>query len=165
MINITPPLSGTYYMDSHASNASIIGDRRYAKGLLFGAFGVLIFGGTYPATRFALTALDPAFVTAGRAAIAGFLAATLLLGLRRPLPPRAIWRPLFIGGVLIVGGFPFLSTLALTTAEASHGGVILAFLPLATAAAATLLANERLSRSFWAYALAGAIVRAKLRSH
>ncbi len=61
-------------------------------------------------------------------------------------------------GILIVGGFPFFSTLALKTAEASHGGVIIAFLPLATAAAATLLANERLSRSFWAYALAGAAV-------
>jgi drug/metabolite transporter (DMT)-like permease len=123
-----------------------------AAGLALGALGVAIFGGTLPATRLAVAALDPGFVTAARAAVAGLLAAATLLALRRPWPARAHRAPLVLGSALLVGGFPLLSSLALRTAEASHGGVVLAILPLATAAAATLVAGERPSARFWLFA-------------
>jgi drug/metabolite transporter (DMT)-like permease len=126
-----------------------------AAGLALGALGVALFGGTLPATRVAVTALHPAFVTAGRAAVAGALAAAVLLTLRRPFPERDRLAPLLAGAVLLVGGFPLLASVALRTAEASHGGVVLAILPLATAAAAALVAGERPSRRFWALAALG----------
>ena len=128
---------------------------RPGVGLALGAVGVTIFGGTLPATRLAVAALDPALVTAARAAVAGVLAALTLAALRRPIPSRAQRLPIVLGAILLVGGFPFFSSLALRTAEASHGAVVLAILPLATAAAATLVAGERPSGRFWLFALLG----------
>jgi drug/metabolite transporter (DMT)-like permease len=126
-----------------------------AAGLLLGGLGVVLFGGTLPATRLAVAALDPALVTAGRAVVAGLLASATLAALRRRPPPAHQRARLLAGSALLVGGFPLSSALALRTAEASHGGVVLAILPLATAGAATLVAGERPSRRFWAIAVAG----------
>ena len=125
-------------------------------GLLLGAVGVTIFGITLPATRIAVQSFDPVFVTAGRAFIAGLLSAATLMATRRRLPDRRHWWRLALGALLLVGGFPIFMSLALTTAEASHGGVVLAVLPLATAVAATAVAGERPSLGFWALALLGA---------
>ena len=67
---------------------------REKLGLLLGFAGVVLFGGTLPATRIAVAALDPWFVTSARAALAGAAALTLLLLLRRPLPTRRQWKEL-----------------------------------------------------------------------
>ncbi len=130
--------------------------RGNALGIGLGVIGVVIFGGTLPATRLAVASLDPGFVTAGRAAIAGLLAATTLLILRRPLPPRELWRKFAFSSFLVAAGFPLSMGIALKTSEASHGGVVMAILPLATAAAATIAAGERPSLRFWFFSLLGA---------
>ena len=46
--------------------------------------------------------------------------------------------------------------LAMVSVPAAHGGVVLGILPLATAAAAALIAHERPSVGFWLASLAGA---------
>src|SRR5829696_6626749 len=122
--------------------------RRENLGLLLGFIGIVMFGGTLPAARLAVMSLDPIFLTAARAAIAG-LAALVVLVLRRRLPPRADWSALAIGGAGVIIGFPLLSTLAMAVVPAAHGGVILGLLPLATVAAAAILAGERPSLGFW----------------
>ena len=48
-------------------------------GLALGVAGVLLFGGTLPATRLAAAALDPLFLSAACAAIAGCAGLLLLL--------------------------------------------------------------------------------------
>ena len=60
------------------------GDARLLAGFWLGVLGVLIFAITLPATRLATGTdaapqLSPAFVTAGRAALAGLLSAAFLL--------------------------------------------------------------------------------------
>jgi drug/metabolite transporter (DMT)-like permease len=50
-----------------------------------------------------------------------------------------------------------LTSLALTTASASHGAVVIAVLPAATAVAAVVRGRERPSRSFWIAAGLGAV--------
>ena len=62
-------------------------DKGY-KGWSSGLMGVLIFSGTLPATRVAVATFDPVFFTLARAAIAGVLAALILLVLRQPRPAR-----------------------------------------------------------------------------
>jgi drug/metabolite transporter (DMT)-like permease len=57
----------------------------------------------------------------------------------------------------VVVGFPMLTSLALTTAAASHGAVVIALLPAATAVVAVLRARERPPRSFWVAAAFGAV--------
>src|SRR5207302_2274535 len=118
-------------------------------GLVLGFIGVALFGGTLPATRIAVSAFDPWFVTAARAGIAGFAALVVLIALRRPLPPRDTWVEIAGAVICLVLGFPALSALAMQTVPAAHGGVVLGILPLATAAAAALLAGERPNLRFW----------------
>jgi drug/metabolite transporter (DMT)-like permease len=57
----------------------------------------------------------------------------------------------------VVVGFPFLTTYALTVAPASHGAVVIAILPAATAVAAVLRTRERPAPAFWAAAGLGAV--------
>ena len=57
-------------LNSTAAPPSVIMPRSHpALGLVLGLAAVVIFGGSLPATRLAVAALDPWFVTAGRAAV------------------------------------------------------------------------------------------------
>ncbi len=125
-------------------------------GLGLGLAGVLLFGGTLPATRLAVTSLDPLFLTAARASIAGGAGLALLVAARRPWPTRAQWGELLLAGLCTIVGFPVLMALAMARVPAAHGGVVLGILPLATAAAAALIAEERPSAGFWLASAAGA---------
>jgi drug/metabolite transporter (DMT)-like permease len=127
-------------------------------GYALGFVGVVMFGATLPATKLAVPAMDPLFVTAMRATIAGIAGATLLLVLRRPLPPREARLPLLLTGVCTIIGFPLFMSLAAVTVPAAHGGVVLGILPLATVAAATLVTNERPSLGFWMASVVGACI-------
>jgi drug/metabolite transporter (DMT)-like permease len=127
-------------------------------GLLLGFVGVLIFGATLPFTRIAVGWLDPWFVTTGRAALAGLVAAMLLVVLRRPIPTRdALWRYALVA-LLLAGGFPGFTGFAMRLVPASHGGVVLGILPLATAAVGALVTRERPSLQFWICAVLGAAI-------
>ncbi len=128
---------------------------REPLGLLLGFVGVCIFAGTLPFTHLAVEHLSPLFVTAGRAAVAGVLAAATLLILRRPRPTRQEIITLALAALCLVGGFPGFSALAMKTVPASHGGVVLGITPLATSAISALIAGERPSNAFWAAAVAG----------
>src|SRR5262249_50213212 len=97
-------------------------------------------------------------LSAVRAAIAGCLGLLLLLVLRRSIPPRALWHEVLFAGLCTIVGFPVFMALAMAQVPASHGGVVLGILPLATAAAAALLAHERPSLGFWLASTAGAII-------
>jgi drug/metabolite transporter (DMT)-like permease len=118
-------------------------------GLVFGLIGVTIFAGTLPVTKIAVAALDPWFITAARASIAGAASLVVLAALRRPAPPRSAWLPLIVIAFALVLGFPALSALALMSLPVAHGGVVLGILPLATSMTAVLLAGERPSLGFW----------------
>jgi drug/metabolite transporter (DMT)-like permease len=131
---------------------------RETWGLLLGLLGVVMFAGTLPATRLAVVALDPWFVTMGRAALAGLLALTVLLVLRRPWPGSSSLRPMLLGTFCLVIGFPGFIGLAMKTVPAAHGGVVLGLMPLATAAFAALVLGERPSGRFWFFAALGALI-------
>jgi drug/metabolite transporter (DMT)-like permease len=125
-------------------------------GLFFGLIGVIIFSATLPMTRLAVVDLHPLFIGIGRACLAGS-AALVLLALRRPpWPTRRQWRLLLETAIGVVIGFPVFSSLAMKELPATHGAIITGLLPLATAAAAVMLARERPSPAFWICALAGA---------
>ncbi|MEH2483023.1 drug/metabolite transporter (DMT)-like permease [Nitrobacteraceae bacterium AZCC 2146] len=127
-------------------------------GLLLGLIGVIVFGGTLPATRIGVLAIDPFALTALRTAIAGLCALVLLVILRRPLPPRRLWPQLALVMLSIAVTFPFLMAVALKTVGASHGSVVLGILPLATACVAVVITHERPKPLFWVASLAGAAI-------
>jgi drug/metabolite transporter (DMT)-like permease len=125
-------------------------------GLLLGSLGVLAFSFSYPATRLAVSDLDPLFVSFGRAAVAGFLAVSYLVAVRAPRPTLTQWRSLGIVAAFVVIGFPTLSGIALQAKTSAHVAVVTALMPAATAVAAVLRAGERPSRMFWVAAATGA---------
>jgi drug/metabolite transporter (DMT)-like permease len=118
---------------------------------------VLSFSLTVPFTRVAVGGLSPLFIGAGRAVVAALLAAVALAVTRQRPPTRRQWVRLAVVAAGIVAGFPLLTSFALTTVPASHGAVVIALLPVATAAVAVLRTRERLPRSFWVTAAVGAV--------
>lgn len=143
-------------MTPSANAAALRPARRDLLGFALAFVGVGIFGGTLPMTRIAVTVYDPWFVTVGRAAIAALLAAVVLVAMRCRFPPRAAWRSLAIAAVTTVIGFPIFSAVAMQTVPASHGGVVLGLLPLATSVAAVFVNGERPTPVFWLWSLVGA---------
>jgi drug/metabolite transporter (DMT)-like permease len=129
---------------------------RERLGLLLGFVGMAIFGGTLPATRIAVSAIDPIALTSLRTVIAGFCSLALLLVLRRPLPSRALWPQLVIAMLCVAVLFPLLMSMGMQTVDASHGGVVLGILPIATALVAITITHERPRPLFWIASVAGA---------
>src|SRR5436190_10431666 len=128
---------------------------REKLGLFLGFVGMCLFAGTLPATRLALTGLDPLFLTFARGTLAGCAGLVLLLLARcRPLP-RPLWLEMSVAAFCTALAYPLLAAFAMMSVPAAHGGVVLGILPLATAAAAALLAHERPSRAFWLASAAG----------
>jgi drug/metabolite transporter (DMT)-like permease len=130
------------------------------RGWLLGALGVVIFAMTLPMTRLAVgdaasPQLAPAFVTAGRAGVAGLLSLVYLLAVRAPWPRRALLGALALSALGTVVGFPLGISLALREVEAMHAAVITGVLPLATALIGAWATGQRPSAGFWACAVAG----------
>lgn len=117
----------------------------------------MAFSLTVPLTRIAVSELPPLFVGAGRAVLAAGLASLALIFTRATRPTRAQWPRLAVVAGGIVVGFPVLTSLALTSSSATHGAVVIALLPAATAVVAVVRGRERVPRSFWAFAGAGAV--------
>src|ERR1700758_4930834 len=136
----------------HAPSSSLSRER---LGLVLGFVGMAIFGGTLPATRIAVSAIDPLALTSLRTAIAGICSLALLIVSRRPFPPRSLWFQLAVASLCVSILFPFLMALAVQTVDASHGGVVLGALPIATAFVAVLITHERPKPLFWIASLAG----------
>ncbi|HEY0887374.1 MAG TPA: DMT family transporter [Ramlibacter sp.] len=124
-------------------------------GYLLGLLAVVAFAVTLPATRVAVRALDPVFVGLGRAVGAALLAGAFLLATRQRLPSREQLKSLAVVAAGVVVGFPLLSAWAMRHVDASHGGVVLGILPLATAATGAMFSGERPSARFWVCAVIG----------
>ncbi|HEY0638181.1 MAG TPA: DMT family transporter [Pseudonocardiaceae bacterium] len=123
---------------------------------MLGSVAVAAFSLSLPATRAAVAGgIPPLLVAFGRAAIAGLLATGYLLAVRAPRPDRATWRRLAVVAAGVVFGFPVLTSLALESEGAAHGGVVIAVLPAATAVLAVLRGRERPSVAFWLASAAG----------
>ena len=121
------------------------------SGWLNGFLGMLIFSGSLPATRIAVTGFDPVFLTVARAAIAGLLAAALLKLGREQRPQRQHLLPLALVSLCVVIGFPLLSALALRHIASAHALVFIGLLPLSTALFGVLRGGERPRPAFWLF--------------
>ena len=126
------------------------------RGWLNGFAGIVVFSGSMPATRAAVMALDPFFVTTARASIAGCIAGIALLLMRAPRPSREDVQRLLITAAGVVLAFPLLSGLALQHISSARSLVFLGLLPLSTSLFGVLRGGERPPALFWLFALLGA---------
>ncbi|MEK0082642.1 DMT family transporter [Benzoatithermus flavus] len=141
-------------MMRQASSPATAGQTDIRLGLLLGLAGVLVFSLTLPVTRRAVQELAPEVVGLGRTIPAALLALVVVAAYRR-LPRGRDLPAVMVCASGVVFGFPLLSALAMRTVDASHGAVVLAVLPLLTAAAGAVLAGERPSARFWLWAVLG----------
>lgn len=119
---------------------------------------MVAFSFTLPFTRVAAAGLSPLFIGSGRAVVAAALAVAALM-LSRSRPPRGTqWLRLAVVAAGIVVGFPLLTSFALLTVPASHGAMVIALLPAATAVVAVIRSGERPPSTFWVAAGLGAAV-------
>jgi drug/metabolite transporter (DMT)-like permease len=138
---------------------------RSTKGWGNGLIGVIIFSGSLPATRVAVGAFSPLFLTSARAIIAALLGAAFLTLLRQPRPVRGDLFPLFIVAFGVVIGFPLLTALALQHITSAHSIVFIGLLPLATAAFGVIRGGERPRPAFWLLSALGAATVAGFALH
>ncbi len=131
---------------------------KVSSGWWSGFIGVLIFSGSLPATRLAVTGFDPLFLTLARASIAGLLGAALLLAFRQAKPARNDLVSLAIVSLGVVVGFPLLTALALKHVTSAHSIVFIGLLPLATAIFAVLRGGERPRLAFWLFSCLGSLL-------
>jgi drug/metabolite transporter (DMT)-like permease len=125
------------------------------RGYVLGFVGVAIFSLTLPLTRLAVREFDPLFISMGRTVVAALVAIPLLFLTKQPKPDRSDFKTLLIIAAGVIFGFPILSSVAMRTAPASHGSVVLALLPLATAFMSTIFAGEKPTRIFWLWSILG----------
>lgn len=120
-----------------------------------GLAGVIIFSGSLPATRVAVSDFSPLFLTSARAVIAALLGAVLLLVLRQKKPSRGDLLSLLIVALGVVVGFPLLTAIALQYITSAHSIVFIGLLPLATAIFGVLRGGERPKPLFWLFSIIG----------
>ncbi|WP_337181140.1 DMT family transporter [Shinella sp.] len=120
-----------------------------------GLLGVIIFSGSLPATRIAVSGFSPMFLTSARAVIAALLGAALLLALRQPKPSRDDLFSLVIIALGVVVGFPLLTAIALQYITSAHSIVFIGLLPLSTAIFGVLRGGERPKPLFWLFSVLG----------
>lgn len=120
-----------------------------------GLLGVIIFSGSLPATRVAISDFSPIFLTSARAVIAAVLGALLLSVLRPVRPGRLDIVPLVIVMMGVVIGFPLLTALALRHMTSARSIVFIGLLPLATAVFGVLRGGERPKPLFWLFSILG----------
>lgn len=139
-------------------DTSITLKENVSRGWLNGFIGVLIFSGSMPATRMAVTDLNPVFVTVARASIAGLLALAVLIIFKGKRPAKAMYIPLAIVALGAVIGFPLLSAMALQHITSAHSLVFLGLLPIVTASFAVLRGGERPRPVFWLFSVMGSLL-------
>ena len=132
------------------------------KGFIFGFVGIIIFSITPVATKIALGAdnneLSPEFITFGRSALAGILSLAYLFFSKKKIPKLKYLFNFSIIALCITVVFPLSLSLGLIYSTSIHAGVILAFLPLATAILASFYFKQKASLGFWVCAFIGCIL-------
>jgi EamA-like transporter family. len=129
-----------------------------ASGWLNGFIGVVLFSGSLPATRMAVLAFDPVFVTLARASIAGLLALITLVVFKEKRPEKKQLGSLCIVAIGCVVGFPLLSALALQQITSAHSIVFIGILPVSTAVFGIIRGGERPKPIFWLFSALGSLL-------
>ena len=110
----------------------------------------VLWASSYAAAKIGLLDISPFFFVAVRLSIAAAAAVLLILALRRPLPARAMWPHLMIGGALLHGLGLALAHAALVEVDATPTALVHAFHPILTAALGSILLHERFAWWQWA---------------
>lgn len=119
------------------------------QAYLLGLVSVAAFAMTLPAAKLLAGELSALQVGIFRSVLAALAAIPFLLLGRAKWPDRSQVKRMLLTSTGIVYGFPILTALGMQYVPVSHGGVVLAALPLSTAIFGTLITGTRPSAAFW----------------
>lgn len=128
------------------------------QAYFLGLISVAAFAMTLPAAKMLAGDLSALQVGFFRSVLAAFAAIPFLLIGRAKIPNRSQIKRMLLTSTGIVYGFPILTALGMQYVPVSHGGVVLAALPLSTAIFGTLITGTRPSKMFWAVSCLGFLV-------
>lgn len=123
----------------------------YALGIM----SVAAFALTLPCAKALAGHLSAIEIGLFRSVLAALAAVPVLLLTRAPWPNASQIRRLLLTSLGIVYGFPILTAVGMQYVPVSHGGVVLAALPLSTAIFGTLITTDRPPAMFWFASVAG----------
>ncbi len=142
------------FISSPAQRFSSGSLRPYALALI----GVMIFSATLPLTKISLIEVSPLFVFAARTMIASILALVWLQFNKSVFEKsKPIRKDIIVSMLGTVIGFPLLTTLALKYTDANHGALVIALVPIMTAALSSFIFKSQRSSLFWFFAIAGTL--------
>lgn len=127
---------------------------------MLGLVGVIIFAATLPVTKLAMSGqgMNPVFIWAGRATIAGILSGLYLWITGARWPGRAAVLPIGLVVLGVVIAWPLMSSLAMRYSTPAHLAVLNGVLPFVTAALGAWILKDRQPWRFWVCALLGSCV-------
>ncbi|MHC8336760.1 DMT family transporter [Pseudomonas sp. HLT2-19-2] len=128
------------------------------QAYFLGLISVAAFAMTLPAAKILAGDLSALQVGFFRSVLAAFAAIPFLILGRATLPNRSQIKRMLLTSTGIVYGFPILTALGMQYVPVSHGGVVLAALPLSTAIFGTLITGTRPSKMFWLVSSLGFLV-------
>ena len=128
------------------------------QAYFLGLISVAAFAMTLPAAKILAGDLSALQVGFFRSVLAAFAAIPFLILGRAKLPTRSQIKRMLLTSTGIVYGFPILTALGMQYVPVSHGGVVLAALPLSTAIFGTLITGTRPSQMFWVVSSLGFLV-------
>ena len=128
------------------------------QAYFLGLISVAAFAMTLPAAKILAGDLSALQVGFFRSVLAAFAAIPFLILGRAKLPARSQIKLMLLPSTGIVYGFPILTALGMQYVPVSHGGVVLAALPLSTAIFGTLITGTRPSKMFWVVSSLGFLV-------
>ncbi|WP_253450937.1 DMT family transporter [Halomonas sp. Y3] len=128
------------------------------QAYLLGFISVAAFAMTLPAAKALVGQLGSIEIGIFRSVLAAIPAVLILIFSKAKIPSFSQIKRLFLTSLGIVYGFPILTALGMQYVPVSHGGVMLAALPLSTAIFGTLITGTRPSYKFWVVAVLGFLV-------
>lgn len=128
---------------------------REAEAYTLGLLSVAAFALTLPCAKVLTGTLSAIQIGIFRSLLAALAAVPILIFLRAPLPNRSQVRRLLLTSLGIVYGFPILTAVGMQYVPVSHGGVVLAALPLSTAIFGTIITKDRPPFMFWIVSMIG----------
>jgi drug/metabolite transporter (DMT)-like permease len=127
-----------------------------SNGFVLGFTAVIAFSLTLPLVRFALPYFGVGIISYGRTTIAGAVALLILALLRDRFPRRHAFSCI-VSSLCAMVAYPILSSMGLREAPATHGAVIVGFMPALVAIFAIFRGGERPQPLFWLSCALGAM--------
>lgn len=136
----------------------IFSKRNSTEAYFLGLISVAAFAATLPLAKNLVGDLSGFKIGIYRSFIAALVAVPIVLLMKLSLPSRTQIKKLYITSIGIIYGFPILTAVGMQYVPISHGGVVLAAMPICTSIFSVIITGQKQSVRFWILATLGFLV-------